>query len=467
MLTKSDFLLYLDAPMHLWAKAHDALEDAAPTLLDQHVREQGQQVEALAFRYLEDHIRANYDRADLLWQFATNDGRYEIRADGIVHDRAADVYDLYEIKSSTRVKTEHEIDLTFQALLLDAIFEIRSVYVLHINSEYVFEGELDLSGFFTIEDVTDKVAQHRENVLLLREAAWQVTQMETPLPEFACRNPKTCPCPALCHPNLPAHPIYDLPRIGKKATDLRNQGILDIRDIPADFPLNAKQTQHLQAVRSGQAQIDTKAIRQWLSGLRFPLYFLDYETFGPAIPLFPGYHPYEQVIFQYSLYTLTSPEAEPQHHACLITSREDPEPLLAADLIQHLGPEGSMLVWYQSFEKGRNASLAQHCPDLSADLLGINDRIQDLMQPFSSGWYIHPDFHGSASLKAVLPVLSPELDYANLSITDGQQAMLTWYRLQQGEIAPEDEAEIREAMLAYCQRDTYGMVAIWDHLRKI
>ena len=89
------------------------------------------------------------------------------------------------------------------------------------------------------------------------------------------------------------------------------------------------------------------------------------------------------------------------------------------------------------------------------------------MQPFSSGWYIHPDFHGSASLKAVLPVLSPELDYANLSITDGQQAMLTWYRLQQGEITPEDEAEIREAMLAYCQRDTYGMVAIWDHLRKI
>ncbi|MBG0770882.1 MAG: DUF2779 domain-containing protein, partial [Anaerolineaceae bacterium] len=435
MLTKSDFLLYLDAPMHLWAKAHDALEDAAPSLLDQHVREQGQQVEALAAEYLKEHIRTNYDQAELFWQFAYNDSRYEIRADGIVHDRVAKAYDLYEIKSSTKVKTEHEIDLTFQALLLEAIFEIRSVFVLHVNKEYVFDGELDLSQYFIIEDVTDKVAEHRENVLLLREAAWQVTQMETPLPEYACRNPKTCLCPGLCHPNLPLHPIYDLPRIGNKAVDLRNRGFLDIRDIPADFPLNTKQTQHVQAVRSGQPQLERSAIHQWLSSLTFPLHFLDYETFGPAIPLFPGYHPYEQVIFQYSLYTLTSPEAEPQHHACLITSREDPEPLVAADLVRHLGPEGSVLVWYQSFEKGRNASLAEHCPNLAADLLGINDRIRDLMQPFSSSWYIHPDFHGSASLKAVLPVLCPELDYANLIITDGQQAMLTWYRLQQDEVS--------------------------------
>ncbi|MBG0771949.1 MAG: DUF2779 domain-containing protein, partial [Anaerolineaceae bacterium] len=352
-------------------------------------------------------------------------------------------------------------------LLLEAIFEIRSVFVLHVNKEYIFGGELNLSQFFIIEDVTDKVSEHRENVLLLREAAWQVTQMANPLQEYACRNPKTCLCPALCHPNLPAHPIYDLPRIGKKATDLRNRGILDIRDIPADFPLNAKQTQHAQAVWSGQARIDAKAIRQWLSNLQFPLYFLDYETFGPAIPLFPGYHPYEQIIFQYSLYTLATPEAEPQHHACLITSREDPEPLVAADLIMNLGPEGSVLVWYQSFEKGRNASLAQHCPELAADLLGINERIIDLMQPFSSSWYIHPAFHGSASLKAVLPVLCPELDYANLKIKDGQEAMLTWYRLQREELSPEEKAEIREDMLAYCQRDTYGMVAIWDHLRKI
>ncbi len=80
-------------------------------------------MEALARQYLQEHIAAHYDQAQLLWQFAYNDSHYEVRADGIVHDRAADAFDLYEIKSSTRVKAEHEYDLTFQTLLLEAKFK--------------------------------------------------------------------------------------------------------------------------------------------------------------------------------------------------------------------------------------------------------------------------------------------------------------------------------------------------------
>jgi hypothetical protein len=145
----------------------------------------------------------------------------------------------------------------------------------------------------------------------------------------------------------------------------------------------------------------------------------------------------------------------------------DPEPPLAEDLLRHLEPEGSVLVWYAPFEKGCNESLAAHCPERAAALLGINDRIRDLMEPFSKGWYIHPEFHGSASLKAVLPVLCPALSYADLKIKDGQEAMLSWYGQQQGDLSPQDLAELREALLAYCQRDTYGMVALWNHLQNL
>ena len=467
MLTKSDFLLFLDAPMHLWAKAHDALAERAPAPLEQHVRQQGQQVEALARQFLEKHLRSNGKQAQLLWQSGYNDGRYEIRVDGLVYDPAADAYDLYEIKSATKIKPEHEYDLAFQSLLLATTLRLRSLYLIHINSDYVFSGELDLDRLFTIEAVSDPVAQRQEEVLQLREAAWQVSRMAAPQPEFACTNPKTCPCPSLCHPNLPAHPIYDLPRIGRKARDLREKGILDIRDIPADYPLNAKQARHVQVIRSGEARIDRRSIRAWLEGLAFPLYFLDYETFAPATPLFPGYRPYEQVIFQYSLYKVSQPGVDPEHFACLVTDKVDPEPPLAEDLLRHLEPEGSVLVWYAPFEKGCNESLAAHCPERAAALLGINDRIRDLMEPFSKGWYIHPEFHGSASLKAVLPVLCPALSYADLKIKDGQEAMLSWYGQQQGDLSPQDLAELRESLLAYCQRDTYGMVALWNHLQNL
>jgi hypothetical protein len=81
--------------------------------------------------------------------------------------------------------------------------------------------------------------------------------------------------------------------------------------------------------------------------------------------------------------------------------------------------------------------------------------------------YVHPDFHGSASLKAVLPVLCPDLSYQNMAISDGQEAMMTWFWIQTGELSPEELEQTREAMRAYCEMDTYALVMIFKHLIKI
>ncbi len=467
MLSKTDFLLFLDAPMHLWAKSHNALEETSHTPYQQHLIQQGQRVEALAREFLEAYISREYPQGQLFWQPSFDDGQFEIRADALVFDKSAEAYDLYEIKSSTSLKPLHEYDLTFQVLVLESSLPIRHAFLVHINRDYLLADELDVAELFTIEDASVKVEKRREDVRQWREDAWLVTQMESPLPSFACTKPDTCPCPSLCHPRLPDHPIYDLPRIGKKALELRVLGITAIEDIPPDYELNPKQEKHARAVMTRQPLIDVPAIQSTLSTLRFPLYFLDYETFGPAIPLFPGYHPYEQVVFQYSLNVLKTPSSTPQHHECLITEKTDPASLLVDHLLQHIGPEGSVVVWNQVFERGCNENLARHCPDRAEELLGINARLFDLMKPFSEGAFVDADFHGSASLKAVLPVLCPDLDYGDLQIKDGQEAMLTWYWLQQGEVSAEDYESLRSAMLDYCRRDTYGMVAILEQLSRI
>lgn len=464
MLTKSDFLLYLDAPMHLWAKVHDALEGTTLTPLVQHLIRQGQEVEGLARMYLEEIVLPGYADAQFFWQPTYDDGQFQIRADGLIYDLEAEVYDLYEIKSSTSVKAEHIYGLTFQALLLERFLTLRHAYLVHIDNGYQRDKDLDLARLFAVEDITAEVEQNRQVILQAREAAREVAGLDSPQPDFACAKPDACPCPGLCHPDLPEHPIYDLPRIGKKALKLREMGVTAIEDIPPDFPLSARQAQIAQVIRSGEPEVNAPAIREYLAGLRFPLHFLDYEAFGPAVPLFPGYKPYEGVVFQYSLHTLTSPEAELIHHACLITAHEDPAPALAADLLANLSQAGSVVVWNRSAEKGYNQNLARHSPDHAASLLAVNERLFDLMTPFKSGHYIHPASRGRASLKAVLPALCPDLAYEALPIQDAQEAMLTWYWLQRGEIAPEDEAAVRDSMLAYSRRDTFGMVAIWRHL---
>lgn len=452
--------------MHLWARSHNQLGILAPSLYDQHLMRQGQQVETLARKMIKNILLPRYSSAQLLWQSTYDDGQFEIRADALILDQVANFYDLYEIKSSTSINTTHEFDLTFQVLLLESLLKLRHVYILHLDRTYQLGQDLDLEELFIIEEVSNKVEKRREDVAKKRQEAWTVTQMDAPQSSFACTKPKSCPCSSLCHPVLPERPIYNIPYIGKKAVQLREMGITAIEDIPASFDLNPKQRKHISAVKSNQPIIDAQEIRQSLGSLQYPLYFLDYETFNPAIPLFPKYHPFEHIIFQYSLFVINEPEADPQHYDCLLTGASDPAPKLVTDLLSHLGPRGSVVVWNQSFEANCNKSLAEHCPDYADQLLGINDRLYDLMLVFKDGHFVHPDFHGSASLKAVLPVLCPDLRYEELTISNGEEAMLTWYRIQMGEFLPEERAGIEADMKAYCRLDTFGMIGIWKKLRE-
>jgi hypothetical protein len=466
MLTKTNFLQYLEAPMHLWAVAHDQIEKKTLTPFERHLVAQGQQVEALAQGYLESVLLPKYSRAQLFWQSSYDDGRFMSRTDALIFDQDEKMYDLYEIKSATSVKTLHGYDLAFQVLLLETLLDLRSAHIIHIDKNYNHQHPLDLDQFFTIQEMSGKVEQHREDIQVLREEAWAVTQLDRPQPSFACTKPQSCPCPALCHPDLPEYPIYNLPRIGKKAAQLRQMGITAIENIPGSYKLSPSQKKHYETVKTGRPMINRQAIKQSLETLEYPIYFLDYETFNPAVPLFKGYRPYEHIVFQYSLHVLESPGAKPSHYECLLTEDTDPAPLFVPHLLRNLGPVGSVVVWSQGFERQRNQELAAHCPEYAGQLSGINARLYDLMLIFKKDLYVHPDFKGSASLKAVLPVVCPNLTYDRLAINDGTQAMLAWQRLQQSNLDPNERAKIEADMREYCELDTFGMVAIWQTLQE-
>jgi hypothetical protein len=468
-LTKTDFLLFLEAPMHLWAKTHDQFETRWRTPYEEFLLRQGQCIESLAKAYLEGPFLAEHPGCQISWQPSFEDGLYQIRADALIQDPRTEAWDLYEVKSATSVRRQHALDLTFQVLLLEGVLDLRHVHILHLNRDYQQSTNLDLKTFFTTSEVSAQVEKTREEVEKARRAAREIIVAPQPHPDWACTKPETCPCAHLCHTNLPKNPIYNIPRIGKKARELRRQGIRAMEEIPEEFPLNPKQKRHLAAVRKQQAVVDVDAIRKSLADLRYPLHFLDYETFNPAVPLYPSYRPYEPVIFQYSLHRVDAPGEAPQHFEALVTEVCDPAPRIAASLLSHIQPRGSVVVWNKSFEARCNQELAAHHPEEAETLLALNGRLFDLMLPFRNAHYVHPDFHGSASLKAVLPVLCPDLDYANLNISKGEDAMLTWWQLQQSgaDTDPAERAEMEAALRAYCQRDTLALVAVWRFLQQI
>ncbi|MCH7663171.1 MAG: hypothetical protein IH859_04790, partial [Chloroflexi bacterium] len=113
MLSKSDYLKYLDAPMHLWAQVNSRFEKEL-TAFERHMIEQGNQVHAAADDYLQVFTASHYDKAEYQPEHTFSDGRFQARIDGLVHDLETDVYDLFEVKSSTVVKPDHIYDLAFQ-----------------------------------------------------------------------------------------------------------------------------------------------------------------------------------------------------------------------------------------------------------------------------------------------------------------------------------------------------------------
>ena len=463
MLTKTDFIEYLDCPTHLWARKNNQIE-VELSLFDQHLMTQGREIEKLAQIFLGRLLEG---KGDLEFERTFLDGDFQARVDALVHDPGQDLYDIYEIKSSTSVKKEHLYDVTFQRLVCEKTLPIRDVYLVYVNGDYILEKELDLEAFLLVENLNEEIEKRREEVALERENALDVIDQKSPLGIRSCHRPGSCPCPALCHGELPDYPIYNLPRLNyNKALELKSSGVLSIKEIPEEYALSEKQELHKQAVQIGGPLIDLTAIQFELDHLTYPIYFLDYETYPPGVPFFPGYKPYQHIVFQYSLHLIRKPGAELEHHELLLTGQGDPSEELAGHLLDRIGDEGSVLVWNKPFEMGKNKDMAERYPAYREGLLAVNERIYDLMEIFRMGLYVHPDFRGSASLKAVLPVMIPEFKnaYGNLNISGGDQAMLVWADIQAGRIPEGEIPKVREDLLAYCKLDTLAMVRIWERL---
>jgi hypothetical protein len=466
-LTKSDFLRFLDAPMHLWAARHDHIETSLSPF-DMHLIDQGYQAEQLAREYIQANL-LNAQNGDILhWQETYSYDEFTIRTDALVEKTGPNTFDLYEIKSGTSVKPENILDAAFQFFILEKLLSIDRVFILHLNKEYVRQGALQTGSLFTAEDITGLVSEKMGQVKSILPAVLETARSETMQNIPHCLSPKTCPCPSICHPNLPEHSIYDIPRLSAhKKNDLIAQGILSIRDIPASFNLNEKQSRIVDVVRSNAEYIDQAAIKAQFDGFIFPLYFLDYETCLTAIPQFNGYHPQQQMVFQYSLHKIETPQGALTHTEYLADTKSDPSIELVRKLRADMGDMGTVFVWNKSFEMTRNKEMAFIHPEFEPFLSALDQRVYDLGDFVSQGLYLHPDFKGSWSIKNVLPVMVPDLTYDHLDVNKGDQAMAVWWRMVNDHLSEIEKEKIKASLLAYCKMDTLAMVRIWGKLRQM
>jgi len=467
-ITKTDFLRYLETPRHLWAHKHNRIT-VGPSDFDQFLMNQGYQVEALARNYFQNYC-ANIKTEDTVsLQETFSDGAYSARIDALVHNSTTGTDEFFEIKSSSSLKTEFIPDAAFQYLVLNTYRSIQRVFILHLNKDYIRHGQLDIQALFTIEDITESVLDVLPEIRIQRENALHAIQSDSPGHLQGCYKPADCPCPDICHPNLPERSIFDIPRLSTRKKDkLRDQGIIDIEDVPQEFPLSAKQRLVVEVAQTNQEHIDLPALILEFQKFSYPLYFLDYETCLSAIPVFDHFHPQQHIVFQYSLHKLIQPDANLLHSDFISTVKSDPSQALLEQLhTSILDDNGTVFVWNKTFEMTRNKELALLQPDFAPFLENLNGRIYDLGNLINKGYYLHPAFKGSWSIKNVLPVMVPDLQYQGLDVEKGDQAMLAWYKLVFESSETTEKEKIKKSLLDYCELDTLAMVHIFQRLQSI
>ena len=379
-------------------------------------------------------------------------------------------YEIYEIKSSTELKDIYINDASYQYYVLTSLgLKVTKVSLVHINSNYVRIGDLDLDQLFIKQDITKEIKDLQENVKNnIKEINEYIEKKEQPKDiDENCLKPYPCPFFKYCTKHLPEKNIFDIPRMQtRQKLKLYQKGIYSYEDLlKEEINDNTKKILEYELYNK-EDYIDKVKIKEFLNTLKEPLYFLDFETYQMPIPLYNNVSPYEQIPFQYSLHYI---EKNLKHKEFLAQAGTDPRRALAEQLVKDIPKDVTTLAYNMGFEKGVIKRLSKLYPDLSEHLMNIHDNIKDLMIPFQKGYYYTKNMHGSYSIKYVLPALFPDdpsLNYKNLDlIHNGTEAMSSFQDLINK--TKEEQQYIRERLLRYCELDTYAMVKIYEKLKEI
>ncbi len=377
----------------------------------------------------------------------------------------------YEVKSSTKISKTYLLDAALQYWVITNYgLPLADISLIIINNQYTRDGNLELDKFFAVKTVKQEALQQQE---MIEEKVYQsklvIANPEQPKVAIGehCFIPYHCDFMGVCWKNVPVNSVFEITGIPKSEQfALYNAGYKTISEIPFKNNLGANANAHVQAVQTDEEKIDKTAISTFLSKINYPLFFMDFETFMPAIPIYNKTKPYQHIPFQFSLHYKKDKESELQHFYFLAEQGLDPRKAFIENLLKHTETEGSILVYDALMERnilnGLKKDFPAHTPEIDLRL----NRIIDLMIPFQNKSYYHPAMKNSFSIKNLLHALVPDLSYSDLMISSGSIAMTAYEHLQK-ETDLLKIIEVREHLHEYCKLDTLSMVKIFEKLEEV
>ena len=487
LLSKSSFIKGLQCEKHLYLYKYHYDEMDELSEMQKAIFKRGTNVGELAHKLFPGGVIAaqgdppNYEKALKRTKELINGNAKVIYEAAFMFSEVLSIADIvvmekggarvYEVKSSTSISETYLNDAALQYYVISNLgIRVKDFSIIYINNQYVRKGDLILEELFTTESVLELILPLqklvKENVDRFKKVILKKKMPDIEIGEH-CYNPYTCGFYDYCRKHIPEDSIFDFSgmHLAKKYELYRN-GVLRLDDVPEDYPLNKNNKLQLDVFRSGKPLIDKAAIKGFINDLKYPLYFMDFETFQPAVPLFDNSKPYQQIPFQYSVFLKKDKDSEAEHFEFLAEPGIDPRKKFIENLLKVMKGKGDILVYNKTFEITRLNEIAKDFPQFADGIEKLVSRIKDLMIPFQKKYYYAPEMRGSYSIKAVLPALVSELSYDELEINEGGLASVAYESLQT-ETDLMFIVEIKQQLLEYCKLDTLGMVKILERLEEL
>lgn len=487
LLSKSSFIRGVQCEKHLYLYKYHYNEMDQLSDMQRAIFKRGTDVGKLAQQLLPNGVDASpatqfeYDKAvretkklieekqKVIYEASFNFSDVLAVADIVVNDKAG--LKVFEVKSSTSISETYIRDAALQYWVISNCgYKIKDFSITYINNQYVRNGELDLNELFITESVMKLILPLQkwveENVNTFKKVPAKKSIPKIDIGEH-CYDPYTCGFYEYCRKHIPENSVFDLSGVHlTKKYDFYRDGIIRLEDIPDNAKLSQSAKLQLDVYKSKKDMIDKKAIKEFLADLNYPLYFMDFETFQPAVPMFDNSKPYQQIPFQYSLHYKKNRKGKVDHFEFLAEAGTDPRIKFVEYLLRDTEGKGDILTYNKSFEILRLKEIADAFPKYKTEIEERIGRVKDLMLPFQKKYYYTYKMQGSYSIKYVLPALIPELSYEKLEINEGGLASIAFESLFY-ETDLMRIAETRTNLLEYCKLDTFAMVKLLEILENL
>ncbi len=382
-----------------------------------------------------------------------------------------DVFTAYEVKSSAKINSTNIMDAALQYFVItQSGISLADFYLVYVNTNYKRNQKINPEQFFTKKSVLKEVLA-LQIIISKKVEELKMVLMAEQVPEIKigehCHVPYNCDFLGMCRGKIEQGSIFYLNGASKQTLyELYNLGVRKIDEMEKDFNFSQDQKIQYESAISGHPHVNRVEIKNFVDSVNYPLYFLDFEIFMPAIPMFEATSPYQHIPFLYSLHRKDSRVSNETHLYFLAESGYDPTEDFVNQLIHDLAVTGDILIFDATHEIKILNKAIQRFPDKKDLLEAILCRIKDISVPFQKKLFYTEEMKGSYSMKALLPAIAPELNFSNLKIQNGVSALAAFENLNKN-VDLFQAMEIRESLVEYCKMDTLGLVKIFAKLEEL